>query len=89
MEDYVSLVEALRRYPQETAWLEFKHNNQEPEMIAERISALANGAALEGRPYAYLVWGIDDATHEIIGTEVELAAIRRGVGELAEASAFP
>ena len=82
MEDYVSLVEALRRQPQETAWLEFKHNNQEPEMIAERISALANGAALDGRPYAYLVWGIDDATHEIIGTEVQLAAIRRGGEEL-------
>lgn len=32
----------------ECQWLEFKHNNEDPEMIGEDISALANSAALEG-----------------------------------------
>ena len=35
----------------------------------ENISALANGAALNDRKFAYFVWGIDDITHEVIGTE--------------------
>ena len=65
---YQSLVEELRKLPAETVWLEFKHNNTDPEMIGERLSALANSAALEGKTNAYLVWGIDDTTHEILGT---------------------
>ena len=60
---YQSLVEELRKLPAETVWLEFKHNNTDPEMIGERLSALANSAALEGKTNAYLVWGIDDTTH--------------------------
>ena len=42
----------------ECEWLEFKHNNAEPEMIGEYISALANSAALAEVPYAYGIWGI-------------------------------
>ena len=34
-------------------------------MIGEYISALSNSAALCERPKAYLVWGVDDATHKI------------------------
>ena len=35
-------------------------------MIGEDISALANSATLNDRDYAYMIWGIDDCTHEII-----------------------
>jgi predicted HTH transcriptional regulator len=31
---------------------------------------LSNGAALCGREYGYVVWGVDDTSHEIIGTTV-------------------
>lgn len=65
---YQSLIEELRKLPSETEWLEFKHNNADPEMIGERLSALANSAALEGKTNAYLLWGVDDATHEMRGT---------------------
>ena len=41
-------------------------------MIGEDISALANTATLNDRDYAYLIWGVDDTTHEIIGTKVRL-----------------
>ncbi len=63
-----SLVEELRKLPRETEWVEFKHNNTDPDMIGERLSALANSAALEGKTNAYLIWGIEDETHNLVGS---------------------
>ena len=65
---FQSLVEELRKLPSETEWVEFKHNNPDPHMIGERLSALANSAALEGKTNAYLVWGVEDVTHNLLGT---------------------
>ena len=62
------LIEHLRLLPQETEWLEFKHNHAAPQSIGEYISALSNGAALSRQPQAYLMWGIEDGTHEFVGT---------------------
>ncbi|MBT8508714.1 transcriptional regulator [Methanomicrobiaceae archaeon CYW5] len=68
-EEYlVGLVQELRKLPKETEWAEFKVNNTDPEEIGEYISALANSAALSGKSHAYLVWGIEDGTHAIVGT---------------------
>lgn len=68
-QDYLSgLLNELRALPKETEWVEFKHNNDEPQEIGEYISALANSAALVGKASAYLIWGIEDVTHEILGT---------------------
>lgn len=72
------LVDHLRAQPAETAWLEFKHNNTDPDRIGRSISALANGACVECQPLGYMVWGIDDATHEIVGTEFEPELTRKG-----------
>lgn len=67
--DYLkSLVHELIKMPQETGWVEFKHNNKDPQEIGEYISALSNTAAYDGKFHAYLVWGVDDRTHELIGT---------------------
>ena len=44
-----ALLMELLALPQETEWVEWKHNNDHPEMIAQRLSALANSAALHGR----------------------------------------
>lgn len=67
--DYLtSLVHELCKLPAETPWLEFKHNNGDPTMIGERISALSNSAALEGKSTAYLVWGVEDGSHRLVGT---------------------
>ncbi|KTD65382.1 ATP-binding protein [Legionella spiritensis] len=65
---YVDLINELRKLPSETEWLEFKHNNADPEKIGEYCSALVNSALLLDKPYAYIVWGIDNNTHDIIGT---------------------
>ncbi len=66
----------------ETEWVEFKVNNKEPQLIGEYISALSNSAALEGKKYAYLLWGVDDNTHEIIGTNFEPKKLKKGNEEL-------
>ena len=62
------LLQELRKLPKETEWLEFKSSYAEPKQIGEYLSALANSATLLGKPNAYLVWGIDNNTHEVIGT---------------------
>lgn len=63
-------------------WVEFKHNNCQPTMIGEDISALANSATLNDRDYAYLIWGVDDGSHEIVGTKVRLQLEKKGEQEL-------
>ena len=42
----------------------------EPQEIGEYLSALAN-AALLNQPRGYLVFGIDDATHAVVGTRFD------------------
>ena len=77
-----SLVRELAALPRETGWLEFKLNKAEPQEIGEYISALANSAALERKGSGYLVWGVDDATHAMVGTHVDPGAQRVGNEEL-------
>ena len=62
------LLGSLLLLPHETEWVEYKHNNSNPEEIGEYVSALANAAALHGKDRAYLIWGIENNTHRIVGT---------------------
>lgn len=39
--------------------------------VGQYISALSNSAALEGRKNAYFVWGVDDKTHDVVGTNFD------------------
>lgn len=77
-----SLLKELCSLPQETEWVEFKQNNDDPVMIGEYISALANSAALLGKQSAYVVWGVADDTHEIIGTSFKPSVARYKQQEL-------
>ena len=65
---FTQLIHSLRRLTAETEWIEFKANNCNPTEIGEYISALSNSAALFGQTSGYLVWGIEDKTHNAIGT---------------------
>src|SRR3990167_4487919 len=62
------LLDELLAIPQEVEWLELKCNNYEPRRISEYISALANTALLLGRDESYMIFGIEDGTHKIVGT---------------------
>lgn len=68
--DFKRLIEALTAKPKETEWLEFKHNFHSKEEIGEKISALSNSAYLCNMPFGFIVFGIEDETHNIIGTDL-------------------
>lgn len=76
------LVRELCRLPTETSWVEFKVNNSSPDEIGEYISALSNAAALDGKDSAYLIWGVEDGTHDIVGTTFDPDAARKGAEPL-------
>lgn len=82
MENLNLLVEELCKLPNEKQWIEFKHDNYDPHMIGKDISALANSAALYEKNCAYMLWGIDDNNHEIVGTEYDLQSLKKGNQEL-------
>lgn len=77
-----SLVRELQNLSKETEWVEFKVNTYEPQEIGEYVSALANSAALLGKPFAYMVWGIADAGHAVVGTRFRPGKEKVGNEEL-------
>ncbi len=76
------LVAEFRKLPAETQWLEFKHNNSNPEDIGEYISALGNMAALHGKAAGYVVWGVEDGTHKVVGTSFSPSTAKKGNEDL-------
>lgn len=52
----------------ETEWLEFKSHACESQQLGEYISALANSACIHGKPRGYLLFGVDNNTHTVVGT---------------------
>ncbi len=81
--DYLaSLVLELCGLPRETEWVEFKVNEAEPRATGEYISALANAAALAGKAFAYLVWGVRDEDHALVGTTFDPHVAKVGNEEL-------
>lgn len=81
-EYYQELVRSLAALPTEVEWVEFKVNNKDPERIAKYISGLSNVATLFDRPNAYIVWGIEDDGHRIVGTNFEYRKAKKGNLEL-------
>lgn len=65
---FAKLVTDLTSLDRETEWVEFKENNTNPEEIGEYLSAIANSAALARRERGYIVWGVRDGDHEVVGT---------------------
>lgn len=76
------LLTNLCRLQGEREWVEFKENNESPDMVGETIAALSNGARLRNEPFAYFVWGVRDGDHAIVGTSFRPADARKGNEEL-------
>ena len=62
------IVKDCTSYSEEQSWFEFKDGWNEPDGIGEYISALSNSAALIGKNEGYLIWGVNDITHEYTNT---------------------
>ncbi len=81
--DYLlSTLQELRNLPCETEWVEFKRNRGNHDDIGEYISALANSAALLGKVTAWMVWGVNDETHDLTGTTFSPSQEKKGNEEL-------
>ena len=65
------LLNELFQYKKEREWIEYKENWLQPIALGEYISALSNSAALVGKKYGYFIWGVNDETHEIVGTNFD------------------
>lgn len=58
----------LCTYDDEQEWFEFKENWFQVDELGKYISALSNAAAFHFKKEAYFVWGVNDKTHKIVGT---------------------
>lgn len=76
------LLQRLANLPAETEWLEFKHNGIHHEEIGEYISALSNAASLCHKEAAYLIFGVDDKSHALIGTSFRFRESKVGNEDL-------
>lgn len=63
------IVRSLCAKKDEQEWFEFKENWYEPVQLGEYVSALSNAAAYHHEDNAYFIWGVNDATHTIVGTD--------------------
>lgn len=52
----------------ESGCVEFKSSWEAPKDIGQYIAALANTATLEHNNRAWMVWGVDNSTHAVVGT---------------------
>lgn len=84
MEDksFNKLIQDLSALPSETETVEFKENFFDKDEIGKRISAISNAASLHDEKNGYLVFGIHDATHEIVGTNFSPTSKKVGAEEL-------
>ena len=56
----------------EREWVELKTNypaEKHAQDIGEYISALSNSATLHKQNYAYMIWGVENNTRKILGTD--------------------
>lgn len=69
MPDLAAVIRDIIAHPHEEEWFEFKINWNEHKMPGEYISAMSNAAAIPGKDNAYFVWGIENNTHNVVGSE--------------------
>ena len=77
-EELINLLKSLLKLDKENEWIEFKLNNDDPSMIGEYISALSNSATLSNKEHAYLIYGVDDKSKEVIGTDFNFDNSKKG-----------
>ncbi len=82
-EELIILVDELRALPRETEWVEFKKGTATTnERLGMYISGLSNSACVKNQDFGYLIFGIDDVTHEVIGTNFNFKTAKEGNQEL-------
>ncbi|HQF42644.1 MAG TPA: ATP-binding protein [Ignavibacteriaceae bacterium] len=75
------LIKILKQ-KRENEWIEYKVNDVNPNQIGEYISALSNSACLHQQSYGYLIFGIENETYNIVGTNFNPKLSKVGNEEL-------
>ncbi len=73
-----AIIHEYRGNTSELPWVEFKENNYNPHEIGEYISALSNTAAIYNKSFGVIIWGINNSTHDIVGTSFEPRTAKYG-----------
>lgn len=76
------LIKDLTALPKECEWVEFKVSNANPQEIGEYISALSNSACYHKKDFGFLVFGVEDTTHKLVGTDFRPLSEKKGNQEL-------
>lgn len=83
-EELHRLIIELASHPVETQWIEFKlgKGSISDEEIGEYISAMSNGATISNKSFGFLVWGVEDKTHKLRGTNFTFRNAKHGNQDL-------
>lgn len=82
IDSLVSLLKELQDKEIECEWIEYKVNNSDPFEIGKNISALSNSACYHNENFGYLVYGIEDETKKLVGTDFRPKTEKKGNQEL-------
>jgi ATP-dependent DNA helicase RecG len=81
--ELIFLVDELRVLPKENEWVEFKSGTATSnDRLGQYISALSNAACIFNQPFGYLIFGIEDETHKVIGTTYKFKNAKEGNEDL-------
>lgn len=81
--ELIELIDELRALPKENEWVEFKTGNVTTnDKLGQYISGLSNAACIANQAFAYLVFGINDETHQAVGTNFNFKNRKEGNEEL-------
>lgn len=87
-EQLIGLLEEMLNLPAENEVVEFKkaQNGFDTQKLGEYFSALSNEANLSKKEFGWLLFGIDDKTHTVLGTQYKphrktLDALKREIAE--------
>ena len=81
--EIVPIIEKLIKNNAETPTIEVKVNRLEIDKLGQTISAISNSCLLEGENFGYIIFGIEDNSWKIKGTNERLADFKIG-GQQAE-----
>ena len=81
--ELIELIDELRVLPKENEWVEFKTGNVTTnDKVGQYISGLSNAACIANQAFAYLVFGINDETHQVVGTNFNFKNRKEGNEEV-------
>src|SRR4051794_4111845 len=80
--DYIGFLLRFFAFPAENQRVGVQGDKDDPREIGEQISALSNSARLHNKDRAFLVWGVRDKTHEVVGTAFQPRTKKVGGQEL-------